>query len=162
MHGMVLDHFSLDRLEGAEPDMQGQVVELVTALAHAVNNLLGEVQTGGWRCHSKRLLLICVDCLVALVVEVILIQVTAMDIGRQGHDADRVGKRHQVGMLMQFEPDAHGPFIILLKDLSSEIVRARKRAANGQPFAGLEQTPPFCSGIIASWMQQQAFDLAAA
>ena len=136
----------LDRTEGAETDVQGNVGDFHALLTDSVHQLLGEMQAGSRRGSGAELM--AVDCLIALLVLQFL-----GDIGRQGHLTDFVEGREEA--LAAVEVDNPVAVVLYPGDL-----RVQQSAAEGEAsaftgfFAGFAERLP---AVAADLLQKQEF-----
>ena len=109
VHVVFLDLVRLDRTEGAEADMQGDVGDLHALLLHGLEQLLGPVETGGR--GRRRAVVLCIDGIVAC-----LFLQLMMDVRWDRHLAEAV--EHLLPDTLELETDDAVAIIDRVDDLA--------------------------------------------
>lgn len=157
---MLADVLDLNGVKGPDPDLEGEVVEGGAARFELADELGGEMETGGG--SGDRLLfgIVGVNGLVAIVVAVPARVVgAALDIGREGHDADAFGESGNGFVMGGLEADAVVTVLPRFENLGGELPRLFEGAGGAGFFTGLEEAPPGL-GIFGG-VQEEAFDFSA-
>ncbi len=154
---VLLDVVDLDGVEGADADLQGEVVKRRTFRFECGDQVGCKVEAGGGGGNGHALLVIGVDGLVAVVVVrpagVIHL---AFDIGGQRHDPEALGEIGDGLVAHGFEADTVVAVAAGFED-GGGVFAVDAEAAGMQCFlAGLEQAPPG-DGVFRR-LQEEAFD----
>ena len=148
---MIRDLGLLDRAEGAQPDVQHDRRDGDTLIPQFLQQLPGEMQSGG-RCGGGAFGA-GIDGLVAVVILQLL-----GDIGRQGHQPDLV--QNVVDILVFFvvegEPDEAVPFLQDVRHLAREDAVSEDTArAYPRPLTRLDQALPRIQLVLAQEQKLQ-------
>jgi len=178
MEFVILDLVDADGLEGSEADVQGDVCGLDAALADAVEDLRGEVKTGGGRGYRSTLQ--GVDGLVALAIAG---GIRTYDVGRERDVADAIecGKKIVRALGCRLEADAAFAefgtgqdfgleFIVLAEeealtdtdlaagaDQAFPIVRFGGKLAGEENLDASMEKSAGCGIVLADWLSAGAF-----
>ncbi len=154
---VILDAIDADRLESSQADVQRDPGGLDAALTDSVENLRGEVETGGGRGYRSPLLGI--DGLIAIA---IVGGIRARDVGRERDVADAIeGREKIIHALGGLKTDVALAELSARQDFSLEfnLIAEEKAFADSDFAAGANQALPIV-GIGRELASEEDFDAA--
>ena len=158
--GVLADIVNLDGVKGSDADLEGEVVEGCAVLLELLDELRGEVESGGGCGDSLLFGIIGVNGLVAIVVARLAGVVgRSLNIGWEWHDADAFSQCSDGFVISGLKANTVVAIIAGFEDLSSvESVQAKVTGGEGF-FPGLEEAPPGL-GIFRR-VQEETLDFSA-
>lgn len=152
MHAMGLDGVGLDGEEGSRPDVEGQRCGEDARLTQALQEAWGEMEAGGGGCDGAGFP--CIDRLVSILIDGLVVPGPPLDIGGQGHFA--MQRREAEDVAVEFHE--HRPVRVLAANggMQGGFGRAEaKGGAGADPFGWPQEGSP---NTGSCFFEQQQFD----
>lgn len=165
VHGMLFNAVGLNWFEGADTDMEDEVVKRVAALLEGMNDSGSEVQAGCGGGDGEGLLWIGVDCLVALGVEIGEGRIVgiAVDVGRERNGAGGVSEVSDGRERAEVKGELGGAVVGLGEDGCGGLaIGEGERCADGEFTTGFKEAEPCSVGVGGVGLDEEAFDGTAA